>query len=93
MNLAGISVTLRKPTIVTKKEVGEDYLVIAVPGMGLEFEASEEFSFKDTWDNFKRGIKKLKKKIKKKFKFNPPRRYYNKGPKWDGKLHTGCPKW
>ena len=93
MNLAGISVTLRKPTIVTKEEVGEDYLVIAVPGMGLEFEANEEFSFRDTWDNFKRGIKKLKKKIKKKFKFNPPRRNYNKGPKWDGKLHTGCPKW
>ena len=93
MNLAGISVTLRKPTIVTKEEVGEDYLVIAVPGMGLEFEANEEFSFRDTWDNFKRGIKKLKRKIKKKFKFNPPRRNYNKGPKWDGKLHTGCPKW
>jgi hypothetical protein len=93
MNLAGISVTLRKPTIVTKEEVGEDYLVIAVPGMGLEFEANEEFSFKDTWDNFKRGIRKLKRKIKKKFKFNPPRRNYNKGPKWDGKLHTGCPKW
>ena len=93
MNLAGISVTLRKPTIVTKEEVGEDYLVIAVPGMGLEFEANEEFSFRDTWDNFKRGIKKLHRKIKKKFKFNPPRRNYNKGPKWDGKLHTGCPKW
>ena len=93
MNLAGISVTLRKPTIVTKEEVGEDYLVIAVPGMGLEFEANEEFSFRDTWDNFKRGVKKLSRKIKKKFKFNPPRRNYNKGPKWDGKLHTGCPKW
>ena len=92
MNLAGISVTLRKPTIVTKEEVGEDYLVIAVPGMGLEFEANEEFSFRDTWDNFKRGVKKLSRKIKKKFKFNPPRRNYNKGPKWDGKLHTGCPK-
>ena len=93
MNLAGISVTLRKPTIVTKEEVGEDYLVIAVPGMGLEFEANEEFSFRDTWDNFKRGVKKLKRKIKKKFTFKSPRRNYGQGPKWDGKLHTGCPKW
>jgi len=91
MNLAGISVTLRKPTIVTKEEVGEDYLVIAVPGMGLEFEANEEFSFRDTWDNFKRGIKKLKRKIKKKFKFNPPRRNYNKVPRTTDK--HGCPVW
>lgn len=91
MNLAGISVTLRKPTIVTKEEVGEDYLVIAVPGMGLEFEANEEFSFRDTWDNFKRGVKKLSRKIKKKFKFNPPRRNYNKVPRTTDK--HGCPVW
>lgn len=93
MNLAGISVTLRKPTIVTKEEVGEDYLVIAVPGMGLEFESNEEFSFNDTWDNFKRGIKKLKRKIKKKFKFKQLRKNYNKSPKWDGKAGMGCPQW
>jgi hypothetical protein len=94
MNLAGISVTLRKPTIVTKEEVGEDYFVIAVPGMGLEFESDGEFSFKDTWRNFKRGVKKLKRKIKKSLRnLKPKRRFFGKAPDFSKVCQTCCPKW
>jgi hypothetical protein len=94
MNLAGISVTLRKPTIVTKEEVGEDYFVIAVPGMGLEFESDGEFSFKDTWWNFKRGVKKLKRKIKKSLRnLKPKRRFFGKAPDFSKVCLTCCPKW
>jgi hypothetical protein len=94
MNLAGISVTLRKPTIVTKEEVGEDYFVIAVPGMGLEFESDGEFSFRDTWDNFKRGVKKLKRKIKKSLRnLKPKRRFFGKAPDFSKVCLTCCPKW
>ena len=94
MNLAGISVTLRKPTIVTKEEVGEDYFVIAVPGMGLEFESNGEFSFRDTWKNLKRGIKKLKRKIKKSLRnLKPKRRFFGKAPDFSKVCQTCCPKW
>ena len=91
MNLAGISVTLRKPTIVTKEEVGEDYFVIAVPGMGIELQSDGEFSFRDTWTNLKRGIKKLKRKIKRKLK--PKRRFFGKAPDFSKVCQTCCPKW
>ena len=91
MNLAGISVTLRKPTIFTKEEVGEDYFVIAVPGMGIELQTNGEFSFRDTWTNLKRGIKKLKRKIKRKLK--PKRRFFGKAPDFSKVCKTCCPKW
>jgi hypothetical protein len=94
MNLAGISVTLKKPTIVTKSEVGEDYFVIAVPGMGIELQSNGEFSFKDSWKNFKRGIKKLKRKIKKSLRnLKPKRRFFGKAPDFSKVCQTCCPKW
>lgn len=94
MNLAGISVTLKKPTIVTKSEVGEDYFVIAVPGMGIELQSNGEFSFKDSWKNFKRGVKKLKRKIKKALRnLKPKRRFFGKAPDFSKVCQTCCPKW
>lgn len=94
MNLAGISVTLRKPTVVTKEEVGEDYYVIAVPGMGIELQSNGEFSFKDSWRNFKRGIKKLKRKVSKGLKsLKPKRRFFGKMPDFSKVCQTCCPKW
>lgn len=93
-NLAGISVTLRKPTILTKEEVGEDYFVIAVPGMGIELQSDGEFSFKDTWDDLKRGIKKLRRKVSKSLrKLKPKRRFFNKAPDFSKVCKTCCPKW
>jgi hypothetical protein len=94
MNLAGISVTLKKPTIVTKSDVGEDYFVIAVPGMGIELQSNGEFSFKDSWKNFKRGVKKLKRKIKKALRnLKPKRRFFGKAPDFSKVCQTCCPKW
>jgi hypothetical protein len=89
MNLGAISVTLKKPEVVTKEEVSEDYYVLAVPGLGLQFESNGEFNLTDTWNDLKRGIRRLKKKLSKiSFK---PRTRPSVFP--TSKCRTCCPKW
>jgi hypothetical protein len=86
MNLGGLTVTLKKPEVVTKEEVGEDYYVIAVPGLGLQFDANGEFNLTDTWNDLKRGIRKIRKKLGR-VSFKPRTRPFV--PKWT--CPTCCP--
>ena len=86
MNLGGLTVTLKKPEVVTKEEVNEEYYVVAVPGLGLQFSAGGEFNLTDTWNDLKRGIRKIKKKLGR-VSFKPRTRPFV--PKWT--CPTCCP--
>ncbi len=86
MNTAGINVTMKKPTLITKEEQNEEYLVIAVPGMGIELQTKPEWKFElpppGKW------YKKLKRKVRKAFEVRPKNR---KPPRTTYK--NGCPRW
>jgi len=89
MNLGGLTVTLKKPEVVTKQEVSEDYYVVAVPGLALQFSPEGEFNITDTWNDLKRGIRKIKKKLRR-ISFKP--KTYPFMPKFTGRT-TDCPSW
>jgi hypothetical protein len=86
MNVAGINATMKKPTIITKEEESEEYLVIAVPGMGIELQVKPEFQFKPPKPG--KWYKKLKRKVRKAFELRPKS---FRPPKTTDK--HGCPYW
>ena len=92
MNLAGISVSMVLPELLKSEEIDQDYFVIGVPGLALEFGSDGTFDITQTWDSIKRGGKKFVKKVKKILRGLKPRGPLPKMPVFKGRT-TDCPKW
>jgi hypothetical protein len=96
MNLAGFNATVVMPEVIDKSKIEQDYYAIAVPGLGLQMRAKQDFDITTTIQNLKSGIKRVKKKVKKFFKGLKPPKVRVRFPKF-GKTKDfrsiACPKW